>query len=128
MGKHFHIGGRQSLGRELAPPRSSMVPVHSSRPNPLLESCRAGVGEYLLYRPQRSTRGPPQSSFRATTLATTFGRLAPSGTRVNISDSFKSNRHVENKRHTNAHHPLTSPSPIGATIPPSPPDSCQHWS
>jgi len=58
------------------------------------------------------------SSFRATTLATTFGRFGPSGTRVNISDSFKSNRHVENKRHTNAHHPLTSPSPIGATIPP----------
>jgi hypothetical protein len=29
---------------------------------------------------------------------------------------------VENKRHTNAHQPLTYRSPVGATIPPSPPD------
>jgi hypothetical protein len=27
---------------------------------------------------------------------------------------------VENKRHTNAHQPLTSLSPIGVSIPPSP--------
>ncbi len=27
-------------------------------------------------------------------------------------------KHVENKRHTNPHQPLTSHSPIGATIPP----------
>ncbi len=29
---------------------------------------------------------------------------------------------IENKRHTNAHQPLTSHSPTEASIPPSPPD------
>jgi hypothetical protein len=37
------------VANTLAPPRSSIVQVHSSRPNSLLESCMAGVGKYLLY-------------------------------------------------------------------------------
>jgi hypothetical protein len=47
--------------------------------------------------------------------------LAPPGTRLNTGDSFKSKTGVDNKRHTNAHQPLTSHSPIGVTIPPPPP-------
>src|SRR5208283_872428 len=44
--------------------------------------------------------------------------LAPPGTRLNTGDSFKSKTDVDNKRHTNAHQPLTSPSPMGVSIPP----------
>jgi len=44
--------------------------------------------------------------------------LAPSGTRLNTGDSFKSKTDVDNKRHTNAHRPLTSHSPTGVSIPP----------
>jgi hypothetical protein len=33
---------------------------------------------------------------------------------------------VENKRHTNAHQPLTSPSPTEVLIPPSPPEFSHH--
>jgi hypothetical protein len=40
---------------------------------PSLESCMASIAKYLLYRPQRPRRKPSRSSFRATTLATTFG-------------------------------------------------------
>ena len=47
--------------------------------------------------------------------------LAPSGTRLNTVDSFKSKTDVDNKRHTSAHLPLTSHSPMGISIPPSPP-------
>ncbi len=47
--------------------------------------------------------------------------LAPSGTRLNTGDSFKSKTDVDNKRHTSAHQPLTSHSPMGVSIPPSPP-------
>ena len=47
--------------------------------------------------------------------------LAPPGTRLNTGDSFKSKTGVDNKRHTNAHQPLTSHSPTGVSIPPSPP-------
>ena len=47
--------------------------------------------------------------------------LAPSGTRLNAGNSFKSKTGVDNKRHTNAHQPLTSHSPMGVSIPPSPP-------
>jgi hypothetical protein len=47
--------------------------------------------------------------------------LAPPGTRLNIGDSFKSKTGVDNRRHTNAHQLLTSHSPIGVSIPPSPP-------
>ena len=42
--------------------------------------------------------------------------------RINTGDSLKSNKRVENKRHTHAQLPLASQSPTGATIPPSPPD------
>ena len=48
--------------------------------------------------------------------------LAPPGIRLNTVDSFKSKTGVDNKRHTNAHQPLTSHSPTGVSIPPSPPD------
>ena len=51
------------------------------------------------------------SAGRATT-------LAPARTRLNTGDSFKSKTDVDNKRHTNAHQPLTSHSPTGITIPP----------
>ena len=44
--------------------------------------------------------------------------LAPSGTRLNTGDSFKSKTDVDNKTHTNAHQTLTSHSPIGVSIPP----------
>src|SRR6266576_3423883 len=44
--------------------------------------------------------------------------LAPPGTRLNTGDSFKSKTVVDNKRHTNAHQPLTSHSPTGVSIPP----------
>jgi hypothetical protein len=57
-------------------------------------------------------------------LATTllgFGDLPPSGSRLNIDDSFKSTSPIENKRHTNAHQPLASCSAIGVTKPSSPP-------
>jgi hypothetical protein len=47
--------------------------------------------------------------------------LAPE-TRLNTRDSFKSKTGVDNKRHTNAHQPLTSHSPTGVTIPLSPPE------
>ena len=40
--------------------------------------------------------------------------LTAFGTRINAGDFFK----WKNKRHTSAHQPLTSHSPIGATIPP----------
>src|SRR2546429_301843 len=44
---------------------------------------------------------------------------------------FQMEKRTENKRHISAHQPLTSQSPIGATIPPSPPDfpSCafREW-
>ena len=43
--------------------------------------------------------------------------LAPWGTRSNTGDSFKSKTDVDNKRHTNAHQPLTSHSPIGVSSP-----------
>jgi hypothetical protein len=43
--------------------------------------------------------------------------LAPWGTRLNTGDSFKSKTDVDNKRHTNAHQPLTSHSPIGVSSP-----------
>ena len=71
---------------------------------------------------------PPATVCFATTLATTSGRFDLFRTRRNTDDSFKWKRGVDNKRHTNAHRHLTSPSPIGALIPPSPPDSYQHWS
>jgi hypothetical protein len=44
--------------------------------------------------------------------------LALPGTRLNTGDSFKSKTGVDNKRHANAHQPLTSHSPTGSTIPP----------
>src|SRR6266576_2299040 len=44
--------------------------------------------------------------------------LAPPGTRLNTGYSFKSKTGVDNKRHTNAHQPLTSHSPTGVSIPP----------
>jgi hypothetical protein len=44
------------------------------------------------------------------------------GDRTESGDSRKSKRRADNKRHTSAYQPLTSHSPIGATIPPSPPD------
>jgi hypothetical protein len=47
--------------------------------------------------------------------------LALSGTRLNTGDSFKWKAAAHNKRHTNVHRPLTSHSPIGVQIPPSPP-------
>jgi hypothetical protein len=40
------------------------------------------------------------------------------GTRLNTGDSFRSKTGVDNKRHTNAHQPLTSHSPTRVTIPP----------
>ncbi len=39
-------------------------------------------------------------------------------TRLNTGDSYKCKRRVENKRHANAHQPLTPHSPIGVTVPP----------
>jgi hypothetical protein len=47
--------------------------------------------------------------------------LARPATRLNTVDSLKSKTDVDNKSHTNAHRPLASHSPTGATIPPSPP-------
>ena len=47
--------------------------------------------------------------------------------RIESGDSPKSPQPVENKRHTNAHQRLTSQSPIGAKIPPSPPVLCFQW-
>jgi hypothetical protein len=58
----------------------------------------------------------------ATTLLLVFADLAPSVSRLDIGDPFKSTGPVENKRHTKARQPITSYSAIGATIPPSPPD------
>jgi hypothetical protein len=40
--------------------------------------------------------------------ATTPGRFEVSGTRLNTGDSCKSKRYLEDKRHTNAHQPVTS--------------------
>jgi hypothetical protein len=50
-------------------------------------------------------------------LATSGTLLIPSERRINTGDSLKSGMGVENKRHTNVHQPLTSQSPIGATMP-----------
>jgi hypothetical protein len=43
--------------------------------------------------------------------------LAPPGTCLNTGDSFKSKTGLDNKRHTNAHQPLSSHSPTGISIP-----------
>jgi len=50
-------------------------------------------------------------------LATSGTLLIPSERRIDTGDSLKSGMGVENKRHTNVHQPLTSQSPIGATMP-----------
>jgi hypothetical protein len=76
-------------------------------------------------RPLSNFSEPAGPTFGAITLATTFGRFGHSGTRLNTEDSFKSKTDADNKRHTNAHQPLTCHSPIGVTIPPPPP---QHKS
>ena len=47
--------------------------------------------------------------------------LVSFGTRINAGDTFKWKSGVDNKRHTCAHQPLTSPWPMEAKIPPSPP-------
>src|ERR1700741_2899718 len=52
--------------------------------------------------------------------------LAPPGTRLNTGDLFKSKTGDDNKRHSNAHQPLTSHSPTGVTIPPPPPFSYSY--
>jgi hypothetical protein len=66
-------------------------------------------------------QSPNLNDFCATVFATTPGRFEASGTRLNTGDSFKWKQRLENKRHTNTHLPLTSHSPIGVSIPPSPP-------
>src|SRR6266705_2202429 len=43
-------------------------------------------------------------------------------TRLNISDSFKSKRRVESKRHTNSTHPGASLQSTRGIIPPPPPE------
>src|SRR5258707_14417414 len=65
-------------------------------------------------------RAAEDGSPRATSFATTFGRFAPLESRINTGDSVKSETAADNKRHTNAHRPLTSHSPTGSTIPPPP--------
>jgi hypothetical protein len=44
--------------------------------------------------------------------------LAPSGTRLNTGDSFKSKTDVDNKRHTNAHQPSPPTHQLGLQSPP----------
>ena len=86
---------------------------------PLIFRPSDGVGVILkLHRLEKATQLPVCF---ATTLATTFGRFGPSRNRLNTGDSFKPKTGVDNKRHTNAHQPLTSHSPTGVSIPPSPP-------
>jgi len=43
--------------------------------------------------------------------------LAPSGTRLNTGDSFKSKTNVDNKRHTNAHQPSPPTHQLGFQSP-----------
>src|SRR2546429_4082782 len=67
-------------------------------------------------------QSPDLDDFCATVFATTQGRFDVSGTCLNTGDSFKWKQRLENKRHTNTYLPLTSHSPIGVSIPRSPPD------
>jgi hypothetical protein len=43
------------------------------------------------------------------------------GTRIDTVDSVKSEAAADTKRHTNAHRPFTSHSPMWVPIPPPPP-------
>jgi hypothetical protein len=81
-----------------------------------------GVAWGTILKHHRLEKAPQLPVCFATTLATTFDRFGPSRNRLNTGDSFKSKTGVDNKRHTSAHQPLTSHSPMGVSIPPSPPD------
>ncbi len=86
-----------------------------------MQAATSRFSAVLSVKKTESIRAARRWSPLATSFATTFDRFAALGTRINTGDSVKSETAADNKRHTNAHRPLTSHSPTGSTIPPPPP-------
>jgi hypothetical protein len=120
MGKQFDRGGRQYPGPAQEFDRSGPFVAAEFPPRIMHGRCREVLA---LLDPNGRRENYFEVRSMLLLLLLLSVDLAPSGTRLNTGDSFKSKTDVDNKRHTNAHRPLTSPSPIGISILPSPPDS-----